>query len=277
MSQNYLEYNFKVSPLQPGTEILIAELGLTPFESFVETEDGVKAYIQKVEWKETVLDEIRILKSEEFDIRYDIKEIEQMNWNQEWENNFTPIIVDGRCMVRAPFHQENNVEFDIVIEPKMSFGTGHHETTFMMLEFILENDLNGKRVLDMGCGTAVLAILSEMKGASYIDAVDIDEWCYHNSLENVGRNQCEHIHVYQGDISTVDSNRYDMILANINRNILLQDMESYSRCLSEQGALFLSGFYASDLEDIIGCCESHGLRFVEKKLKNDWVSAKFVF
>ena len=277
MSNNYIEYHFRVSPQQPGTEILIAELGYTSFESFVETEDGVKAYIQKGECEDTILDGIQILTSREFDIQHTIKEIEQVNWNQEWENNFSSIDVDGRCRVRAPFHGKSDVDFDIIIEPKMSFGTGHHETTYMMLQFILETDFNNKKVLDMGCGTAVLAILSEMKGAVAIDAVDIDEWCYENSLENTLRNKCKLIDVYLGDIALVETKEYDIILANINRNILLQDIDKYSNCLTKNGVLFVSGFYDSDLNDIIGCCETNGLKLDEKKMKNDWVSAKFVF
>jgi ribosomal protein L11 methyltransferase len=277
VSLNYIEYHFKISPLQPGTEILIAELGYTPFESFEETKDGVKAYILKEKWNDTVLDEIQILSSREFDVEYALKEIEQVNWNQKWENTFTPIDVDGRCIVRAPFHDKLEAEFDIIIEPKMSFGTGHHETTFMMLQFILETDLMDKKVLDMGCGTAVLAILSEMKGATFVDAVDIDEWSYLNSIENVKRNQCKSVEVYQGDISTVELNKYDIILANINKNILLHDMENYSRCLADKGILFISGFYDGDLVDIVSCCKNNGLALIEKKIKNDWISAKFVF
>src|SRR5690554_802299 len=188
---NYIEYIFKVAPLQPGTEILIAELGYAGFESFVETEEGVTAYIQKDEWNDAILEEINILDSKEFEISFSQSEIEQVNWNSEWEKNFDPIEVDGKCTVRAPFHPQKNFEYEIVIEPKMSFGTGHHETTFMMLQFILENDFNGKTVLDMGCGTAVLAILAEMRGASKIDAIDIDEWCYENSVENIERNNCK--------------------------------------------------------------------------------------
>ena len=182
---NYIEYIFKVEPMQPGTEILIAELGYAGFESFVETEEGVTAYIQKEDWNEAILKEINILNSEEFKISFTFSEIEQINWNQEWEKNFEPIEVDGKCTVRAPFHPQKNFEYEIVIEPKMSFGTGHHETTFMMLQFILENDFKNKTVLDMGCGTAVLAILAEMRGASKLDAIDIDEWCFENSLENI--------------------------------------------------------------------------------------------
>jgi ribosomal protein L11 methyltransferase len=178
MSQVYIEYHFLVSPIPLGNEILIAELGYAGFESFVEDETGVKAYIQKLDWSSTILDEVQILYSEEFEISYSFKEIEQVNWNAEWEKNFPSIEVDDTCIVRAPFHPESNLEYEIVIEPKMSFGTGHHETTYMMLQHILETDFSKKTVLDMGCGTAVLAILAEMKGAIKIDAIDFDEWCF---------------------------------------------------------------------------------------------------
>ena len=275
MSQIYIEYIFKVEPLQPGTEILIAELGYAGFESFVESEEGVTAYIQKDEWKQDILEEIDILNSKEFKIDYTISEIEQINWNSEWEKNFSPIEVDGRCTVRAPFHPERNFEYEIVIEPKMSFGTGHHETTFMMLQYILENDFDGKTVLDMGCGTAVLAILAEMRGAKKIDAIDIDEWCFENSTENIQRNECQNISVYLGDASLLKGKKYDVIIANINRNILLNDMEAYKESLNKSGMLYLSGFYNEDLPVIKECCNNLGLRFVDNKEKNKWVAAKF--
>lgn len=275
MSNIYIEYNFKVEPLQPGTEILIAELGYAGFESFVETEDGVTAYIQKDEWKADVLDEIDILDSAEFKIGYSFSEIEQINWNTEWEKNFSPIEVDGRCTVRAPFHPERNFEYEIIIEPKMSFGTGHHETTFMMLQYILENDFDKKTALDMGCGTAVLAILAEMRGAQKIDAIDIDEWCYENSMENIQKNNCQNISVYLGDASLLKGKKYDVIIANINRNILLMDMEAYSKCLNSAGELYLSGFYIEDLPAIKESCNNLGLQFVDNKEKNKWVAAKF--
>jgi|26BtaG_2_1085354.scaffolds.fasta_scaffold00019_89 ribosomal protein L11 methyltransferase len=276
MSQIYIEYIFKVEPFQPGTEILIAELGYAGFESFVETEDGVTAYIQKDEWRETVLEEIDILKSEEFKIEYTFSEIEQINWNSEWEKNFSPIEVDDKCTVRAPFHPERNFKYEIVIEPKMSFGTGHHETTFMMLQYILENDFEGKTVLDMGCGTAVLAILAEMRGAKKLDAIDIDEWCFENSTENVERNNCKNISVYLGDASLLKNQKYDVIIANINRNILLNDMEAYRNCLNPSGSIYLSGFYQEDLPVITECCNNLGLQFVDNKKKNNWVAAKFI-
>lgn len=275
MSQIYIGYDFKISPLQPGTEILIAELGYAGFESFVETEEGVSAYIQKEEWNNAILEDIDILKSEEFKIEYTFSEIEQVNWNEEWEKNFDPIEVDGMCTVRAPFHPERNFEYEIVIEPKMSFGTGHHETTFMMLQFILENDFQNKEVLDMGCGTAVLAILAEMRGASKLDAIDIDEWCFENSLENIQRNNCKNISVHLGDASLLDGKSYDVIIANINRNILLNDMETYRKSLNKNGELYLSGFYAEDLLIITETCNNLGLTFVENKEKNRWVAAKF--
>jgi len=275
MSSIYIEYNFKVEPLQPGTEILIAELGYVGFESFVETEDGVTAYIQKDEWRDNILDEVEILNSAEFKIDHSFLEIEQINWNIEWEKNFSPIEVDGKCVVRAPFHPERNLEYEIVIEPKMSFGTGHHETTFMMLQYILENEFEGKSVLDMGCGTAVLAILVEMRGASSIDAIDIDDWCYENSLENTEKNHCQNISVYLGDASLLKDQKYNVIIANINRNILLEDMHVYKKCLKSGGLLYLSGFYTQDLAIIKETCNNLGLEFVDNKEKNNWVAAKF--
>src|SRR5690606_23810751 len=276
MSQIYIGYDFKVSPLQPGTEILIAELGYAGFESFVETEDGVLAYIQKEEWNAAILEDINILDSEEFKIEYTFSEIEQVNWNEEWEKNFDPIEVDGKCTVRAPFHPKKNFEYEIVIEPKMSFGTGHHETTFMMMQFILENDFKNKTVLDMGCGTAVLAILAEMRGASKLDAIDIDEWCFENSMENIQRNNCKNISVFLGNASLLSNREYDVIIANINRNILLNDMQAYMESLNDVGELYLSGFYLEDLPIITETCNNLGFTFVENKEKNNWIAAKFI-
>jgi ribosomal protein L11 methyltransferase len=275
MPQIYIEYNFTVQPLQLGCEILIAQLGIEGFESFVETETGVKAYIQKKDWSTIILENIQILTSTEFIISHSFKEIEQVNWNQEWEKNFAPILVDNKCVVRAPFHTKKQVDFDIVIEPKMSFGTGHHETTYMMIQHILENNFTNKIVLDMGCGTAVLAILAEMKGASRIDAIDVDEWCFINSKENIARNNCKNSYIFQGDVSLLKSKKYDIIIANINRNVLLRDMETYSKSLETGGELYLSGFYKKDLSLITETCNKFGLNFVENKERNNWIAAKF--
>ena len=275
-NQNYIAYNFKVNPLQPAVEILIAELGYAGFESFVETEEGVTAYIKKDEWKDNILDDIQILNTDEFEIKFIFEEIEHTNWNEAWEKNFNPIVVDNVCSVRAPFHEKPNTTYDIIIEPKMSFGTGHHETTHMMIQHILNNDFKGKSVLDMGCGTGVLAILAEMKGAKPIDAIDVDNWCYLNSLENVERNNCKHITVLEGDVSLLQQRNYDIIIANINRNILLEDISKYVQCLNEKGVLFLSGFYSSDISLIEVECNEHMLKLDEKLEKNFWVALKFL-
>ncbi len=272
----YLEFDFKVTPTEIGRDILIAELGYAGFESFVETDEGVTAYIQEKDWSEELLDDVDILTNPEFKISFTRKQIEQVNWNEEWEKNFEPILVDDICSVRAPFHPKPNVEFDIVIEPKMSFGTGHHETTHMMIQHILKNEWTGKKVLDMGCGTAVLAILAEMKGAKPIDAIDIDNWCYLNSIENAERNHCQHITVYEGDAALLNGKSYDTIIANINRNILLNDMATYAACLNAGGELYLSGFYTEDLEIIKQECNKHKLQFVDNLERNNWVAAKFV-
>ncbi|TYA92162.1 50S ribosomal protein L11 methyltransferase [Seonamhaeicola marinus] len=271
----YIGYEFNVSPLQPAVEILIAELGYAGFESFVENETGFTAYIQKDEWHDAILNDVYALNSEEFEVTYTFSEIEQTNWNAEWEKNFNPIVVDDICAVRAPFHEKFNTEFDIVIEPKMSFGTGHHETTHMMIQHILKSDVANKSVLDMGCGTGVLAILTEMKGAKPIDAIDIDNWCYLNSLENVERNKCSNISVYEGDASLLKGKAYDIVIANINRNILLQDMQTYTTCLNEGGVLFLSGFYNNDIPTIDAEVSKYGLKLQETLERNNWVSLKY--
>ncbi|MFC0603933.1 50S ribosomal protein L11 methyltransferase [Winogradskyella pulchriflava] len=272
----YIGYNFKVEPLQPATEILIAELGYAGFESFVETEEGVTAYIQKEEWHKNILEDIQILNSDEFEITFEFNEIEQTNWNEEWEKNFNPIIVDNLVSVRAPFHEKPETKYDLVIEPKMSFGTGHHETTHMMIQHILKNDFNGKSVLDMGCGTGVLAILAEKVGAAKLDAIDIDNWCYLNSIENVERNDCKNISVYEGDVNLLEGKKYDSIIANINRNILLADIERYAKCLNKNGSLFLSGFYKEDIPLIEAECNKQMLKLEETIQKGQWVSLKFL-
>ena len=276
MSNIYLGYHFTVEPKELGSEILIAELGELPFESFIDSDLGIVAYIQKDLWNENILDDLFILNSPEFTISYKIEEIEQVNWNEEWEKNFEPIDVDGKCHVRAPFHPKTDAEYDIVIEPKMSFGTGHHETTHMMIQHLLEMNVSGMKTLDMGCGTAILAILAEMKGAQPIDAIDIDNWCYLNSIENAERNNCKQITVYEGDATLLNGKKYDLIIANINRNILLNDMQSYVDCLNSKGTLLLSGFYTEDIPFIDASCTEKGLTYVKKFERNNWVSLKYL-
>lgn len=275
MSLRYIEYNFTIEPRDPAAEILIAELGLFGFESFVETETGLLAYIPSEEYVKDVMNDIRILKSDEFIVEYSVKTIEQINWNEEWEKNFTPINVDSKVYVRAPFHDASTMDYEIVIEPKMSFGTGHHETTHMMIQHLLDLDLTHKSVLDMGCGTGILAIFAAMKNARPIDAIDIDEWCVENTNENIEKNNCEFISVFLGDAHLLKNQKYDIIIANINRNILLQDLPAYKRCLNNNGILLLSGFYTEDEPLLQSKAKELGFEFLKKFERNNWLSLQF--
>jgi ribosomal protein L11 methyltransferase len=275
MDNIYIEYIFEVEPKEPATEILIAELGFAGFESFVENENGVTAYIQKEDWNSEILENISVLSSDEFSIGFSKKEIAQTNWNSEWEKNFEAIQVDDLVSIRAPFHEDKKLQYDIIIEPKMSFGTGHHETTHMMIQHLLTLDLENKSTLDMGCGTGILAILAEMKGAKPLDGIDIDNWCYLNSIENAERNNCKHITFYEGDASLLSDQKYDVIIANINRNILLNDMKTYTNCLLENGVLLLSGFYKEDIPTIDAEVSKHGLQLQKTIERNNWVSLRY--
>ena len=278
MESKYIAYHFTVEPKDPGTEILIAELGELPFDSFVETEEGLSAYIQQNDDREDLLNDVYILSNPEFKISFGTEEIDQVNWNEEWEKNFDPIDVDGICYVRAPFHEPKNAEYEIVIEPKMSFGTGHHETTFMMMKHLLNTDVKDMEVLDMGCGTAILAILAMMKGARHADAIDIDNWCYLNSIENAERNHIRNIDVYEGDASLLadKKEKYDLIIANNNRNILLNDMQAYAVALKPGGTILFSGFYVEDIPAIEKEANKNQLFLKDQLTKNNWSSLKFI-
>lgn len=276
MDAIYIAYDFNISPKEPATEMLIAQLGHVGFESFVEHSYGVTAYIQKKEWSINILDDIFVLNSDEFEITHKQNEVAQTNWNEEWEKNFNPIQVNDLVSIRAPFHKKPSLQYDIIIEPKMSFGTGHHETTHMMIQHLLALDLENKKVLDMGCGTGILAIFAEMKGAKPLEAIDIDSWCYKNSLENIQRNNCHHIAVYEGDASLLKGKKYDVIIANINRNILLSDMKTYTDCLNEKGLLLLSGFYKEDFQIINKQVVKYGLTLDSKLERNNWLALKYV-
>lgn len=272
---NYIEYDFTVSPTEMGAEILMAELAEVGFDSFEDTPTGIKAYIPKDSWNEHILQDIYLLSNPEFTISYQITEIEQVNWNEEWEKNFSPIVVEDLCTVRANFHPVPNTRYDIVITPKMSFGTGHHETTYMMLQQLLTLSLEGTKVLDMGCGTGILAIMAALRGAHDITAIDIDPWCVENATENVQQNNCSFITIKEGDVSLIAGEQYNLILANINRNILLSDIPAYTQALLAQGLLLVSGFYEEDLPAIKEKCQEVGLTYLSHIERNRWVSAKF--
>jgi ribosomal protein L11 methyltransferase len=276
---NYIEVNFTITAnesaeinAEMAREILVAELGALNFESFVNTEKGLQAYIQEEDFDEREVRALYILENPDFSITMNVVTIEQQNWNAEWEKNFEPIEVDGKCVVRASFHDKKDVEFDIVIEPKMSFGTGHHETTHQMIAQLMNMDVSGKRVLDMGCGTGILAILACMKGANSITGIDIDEWAFENTLENVRNNKCSQIIVKQGGAELLNNCSYDVILANINRNILLNDMEAYTKTMSRGGQIAFSGFYVSDISHIDTKARTLGLRLLRQSEKNNWAA-----
>jgi len=272
---NYIEYGFIISPIEPWREILVALLAECEFESFVETETGLDAYVKRdLEDETSIREQIKSLT--EAKIQFLRTEIEQENWNEQWESNFHPILVNDQCYIRAEFHDSRpEIPYEIVIQPKMSFGTGHHETTHLMVEYILETDFTGKDTLDMGCGTSILAILAKMRGAKYAEGIDIDEWSVENSIENAERNKVE-LNARLGDASLLGERNFDVILANIQRNILMEDIPKYIKVLNFGGELILSGLLEADLEDIRQKSEENGLRFVSKKQRNEWIALKFI-
>jgi len=268
-----------VKPLEPNRDVLVDELSVLPFDTFLETEDGVKAYVDQSLFNANELsaeDHFPYSSSIAESIEWTISEIQQENWNAKWESDFKPIVVGNRVSVIAPFHDRIKADYELVIEPKMSFGTGHHQTTYQMLDFLSNlGTLKNKRVLDMGCGTSILAILAALKGAS-CDAIDIDSWCIENSLENAERNKVS-INAWQDDSCQKAKGPYDIILANINRNILLDQVSDYVTKMNASSELWVSGFYIEDLSMIIDTFSVHGLSLFESSDLDRWVAAKFRF
>ncbi len=269
--QNYLEFNFKISPLQPWNEILMAELIEIGFDSFTEEHDGILAYIQQEFFKEEELKEVQLLQNKEVKISYTFQEMPNINWNEEWEKNFSPINVEDQVSIRAEFHKNQNLPHEIIIQPKMSFGTGHHATTYLMIQQMLDMDLANKNILDMGCGTSVLAIFAKQQGAGKTVAIDIDEWSVENSIENAARNNVE-LEISQGTAENLGSENFDVILANINRNILISDIPTYVSILNKGGQLLLSGLCFFDVDDILEVCTKQNLSLKKKIQREEWVS-----
>ena len=276
---SYIEIACAFTSSESSREILIAFLADIGCDSFEETENGVKAYIPKDCYKEEPLNEV-IEKCSQlgFPCSYNITEMKQENWNAVWESNYESVVVDEQCYIRAPFHPaRSNVKYEIVIEPKMSFGTAHHETTSQMISYLLTEDCEGKSVLDMGSGTGVLAILAVMRGAKRVLAIDNDPWAYENCKENAERNHIHAIETVCGDAHSIKNTPYDIIIANINRNILLQDMEKYIQATQSGGVLLLSGFYQDqDLSVLIEETAKYNVTFHSFKVKNNWVAARFI-
>ncbi|MBC7617089.1 MAG: 50S ribosomal protein L11 methyltransferase [Pedobacter sp.] len=259
-------------------DMLIAELGDVGFDTFEETETGFDAFIIASQFNETAITEVLNTLEEGVQYAYVIHDIEPENWNEEWEKNFSPLIIANQCYVRATFHDpQPQYPYEIVIDPKMAFGTGHHQTTTMMMEYVLATDLGGKVILDMGAGTGILAILASKRGAKKVIAIDNDDICYESAIENAALNKIANLTSLCGSKESIPVLEFDIILANINRNILLDQIESYAAVLKTKGTIFFSGFYESpDLEMITAHCEQFSLQYVDHKKMGDWVAARFV-
>jgi ribosomal protein L11 methyltransferase len=275
----YVEVSFSIMPFEPWNEIIIANLSILPYESFMEEGEYLKAYIQEqyfdpFDLKDLVL---KIKTNKGVIINYEYKNIEHQNWNHVWESHFEPVSINDQLHILAPFHPKDKYQGLIIeIEPKMSFGTGHHQTTFLMCEEITSLSLDGKKVLDMGSGTGVLAILAEKCGAKEILAIDIESWSVENCEENTKRNKCSKIISKLGDIIDINGHYFDVIIANINKNVLLAHLPSYSKCLNTNGILLLSGFFETDAEDLISAAFEENLVLHSKKIKDGWAMLYFL-
>ncbi len=272
---NYLEYQIEFQPFEEYiADLLASYLAEIGFESFEATETGILAYIDESCFDKNLFE--LVIKNFPYTERIDFKvnKIQQINWNEEWEKHyFEPIIIGDECVIHSSFHRDiPECRYKIIIDPKMSFGTGHHETTSLMIQQILKMDLTGKSVLDMGCGTAVLAILAAMKGAGLVTAIDIDPWCVENSVENIDKNECCHIDVRLGSAESLGDQHFDVIFANINRNILLNDIPQYADVLKSGGLLLLSGFYTEDIPSINEKLTENSIKMIEYQVKNNWVT-----
>lgn len=265
---DYRSYELEFSEIEPWRDIAVSQMAEFGFESFTETKVGLMGYIQVESDSENILKQVNSLNGVSGVI---VKDIVTENWNQKWEDNFEPVYVDDLLAIVAPFHKEfRKCELTILIQPQMSFGTGHHQTTWLISKRLLTMNLNGKEVLDMGTGTGVLAIIAEKMGAKNILAPDIDEWSYKNAIENVDRNNCKEISVLHGGHEVVGDRTFDLVIANINKNILIENFSVYSKAVKSQGTLLLSGFFKTDKKDLCFHAEKHGFVFEEELSKDEW-------
>tara|TARA_A200000113_G_scaffold1493_1_gene1493 strand:- start:12 stop:857 length:846 start_codon:yes stop_codon:yes gene_type:complete len=277
MSSIYISINFIVKPVYPGVEILLAELSQLEFEMFEETDLGLVAYIEEHFFLEKKIFDLSIFNSKEFKISFTKKKIKNQNWNKRWESNFDAVEINSSCAVRAPFHEKSNKQFDIIIMPEMSFGTGHHETTQLMMKYILELNISEFMVCDIGCGTGILSILAEMKGAKKIDAVDISKNCCNNTLSNIKLNNCDKIFVHNSDSKILQGKLYDLILSNMTYDKLSKNFKNFSTLINEGGELIISGFFENDLGLINDELISYNFTFINSINKNKWVAARFAY
>jgi ribosomal protein L11 methyltransferase len=280
-SQEYIEVAIKIAPFsEENAGILTAEISELPFESFTSEDPYLKCYIQKELYDVQALKVLLSgIEDYGFDVEFSSNLMPAVNWNAVWESQFTPIIVDGKCTIKASFHEGlRRTRYNITIDPKMAFGTGHHQTTYMMCRALLENEeaVQGKVVMDMGCGTAILAILAAKMKAAKVYGIDIDAVAAISAYDNARLNRVgKVIETYCGDASLLQRNTYDVLLANINRNILLQDIPTYAQCLHKDGLLFVSGFYMEDMPMIIGMAQNSGLEYISHDSIDNWCCVKF--
>ncbi|WAC39288.1 50S ribosomal protein L11 methyltransferase [Pedobacter sp. SL55] len=275
---DYLKVSFAFGEIEEyQKDLFIADLADIDFETFEDTTTGFDAFVQKSLFSEVKLQTV-LAEHQSLNANYEIEEVVSENWNEEWESNFSPLIITNDCYVRATFHEaQPQYQYEIVIDPKMSFGTGHHQTTTMMMQYILETDFTGKSVLDMGAGTAILGILAAKRGAKDVVAIDYDEVCYESAIENAKLNDIDNLVSLHGSKEAIPQQDFDIILANINRNILLDQIETYVSVLKKGGLIFFSGFYETPDLDIIKLhCEQFGLTYQDHKKIDNWVSAKFI-
>ena len=271
---NHIELQIKCGP--EYSEILMAEVSMIGFDTIEENQDGFNAYILEGDFNEELLGEV-LSKYQDFIEDHSSKVVEKQNWNAEWEQNYDPIVIENKCIVKATFHQiDESYSFEITINPKMSFGTGHHETTYQILNILMDFDCHNKLVMDAGCGTGVLAIMAKLRGARHVEAFDIDDWCIENSQENFDLNDCSNCHVQLGTLGQLKfEEEFDLVIANINKNVLLNEMHLYADNLKTNGDLILSGFYTQDVEELKVKAAEHNLSFLYQTDKKNWAAAVF--